>query len=88
MEHLKENGVVIFLNASLETLKSRIHNYETRGLAKRADQTFADLFQERFELYTRYADLIIDSNNRSQEEVCDDIHEQLQLLLARDNVKA
>lgn len=88
MEHLKENGVVIFLNASLETLKSRIHNYETRGLAKRADQSFADLFQERFELYTKYADLIIDSNNRSQEEVCDDIHEQLQLLLARDNVKA
>ncbi len=88
MEHLKENGVVIFLNASLETLKSRIHNYETRGLAKRADQSFADLFQERFDLYTKYADLIIDSNNRSQEEVCDDIHEQLQLLLARDNVKA
>ena len=63
MEHLKKNGVVIFLNASLETLKSRIHNYETRGLAKRADQSFADLFQERFELYTKYADLIIDSNN-------------------------
>ena len=88
MEHLKENGVVIFLNASLETLKSRIHNYETRGLAKRADQSFADLFQERLELYTKYADLVIDSNNRSQEQVCDDIHEQLQLLLARENVKA
>ena len=88
MEHLKQNGVVIFLNATLETLKSRIHNYETRGLAKRADQSFADLFQERLELYTKYADLVIDSNNRSQEQVCDDIHEQLQLLLARENVKA
>ena len=88
MEHLRENGVVIFLNSSLETLKSRIHNYETRGLAKRADQSFTDLFQERFELYTRYADIVIESNHRSQEEVCDDIHGQLQLFMARENVKA
>lgn len=88
MEHLKENGVVIFLNASLETLKSRIHNYETRGLAKRDDQSFTDLFEERYELYTRYADIVIDSNHRSQEEVCEDIHEQLQYFMARENVKA
>lgn len=88
MEHLKENGVVIFLNASLETLKSRIHNYETRGLAKRDDQSFTDLFEERYELYTRYADIVIDSNHRSQEEVCEDIHEQLQYFMTRENVKA
>ena len=86
MQHLKKNGVVIFLNASLETLKSRIHNYETRGLAKRADQSFADLFQERFELYTRYADIVIDSNDRSQEQVCDDIHTRLEILLAQEHV--
>lgn len=88
MEHLKKNGVVIFLDASLETLKKRIHNYETRGLAKRADQSFADLFRERFELYNRYADIVIDSNDKSQEQVGDDIHNQLQLLMARQNVKA
>ncbi len=88
MEHLKKNGVIIFLDSSLETLRSRIHNYETRGLAKRADQSFTDLFQERFELYTRYADIVIDSNQRTQDQVCDDIHEQLQLVLARQNVKA
>ena len=88
MRHLKENGVVIFLNASLDTLRTRIHNYGTRGLAKRADQSFADLFQERFELYTTYADIVIDSNDRFQEQVCDDIHHHLQLFMARENVKA
>ena len=81
MKHLKKNGVIIFLDASLATLRSRIHNYETRGLAKRADQTFADLFQERFELYTTYADIVINSNDRTQDQVCDDIHEQLQLFI-------
>ncbi len=88
MTHLKQNGVVVFLNASLETLKKRIHNYETRGLAKRADQSFADLFRERLELYTRYADILIDSNSSTQDQVCDDIYQQLQLLMARKNVKA
>ena len=88
MVHLKKNGVVIFLDASLETLRERIHNYETRGLAKRADQSFEDLFQERLELYNRYADIIVDSNNQSQDQVCDDIYNQLQLLSARQNVKA
>lgn len=83
MKHLKQNGVVIFLNASLETLNTRIHNYETRGLAKRPDQSFADLFQERFDLYSKYADIAIDSNNKTQDQVCDDIHEQLQPFLAK-----
>ena len=87
MTHLKQNGVVVFLNASLETLKKRIHNYETRGLAKRADQSFADLFRERLELYNRYADIVIDSNSRTQDQVCDDIYQQLQLLMARGNGK-
>ncbi len=73
MLHLKENGIIVFLDASLQTLNSRIHNYETRGLAKRADQSFADLFQERFSLYSRYADIAVDSNSKSQEEVCEQI---------------
>ena len=73
MNHLKKNGVIIFLDASLDTLKARITNYETRGLAKRPDQSFQDLFQERFELYNRYADIVIDCNEVRQEEVAETI---------------
>lgn len=71
MVHLKKNGIVVFLDASLATLKSRIKNYETRGLAKRPDQSFQDLFDERHELYNKYADITIPSNDRSQEEVAE-----------------
>jgi len=88
MKHLKRNGIIIFLDASLETLNDRIHNYETRGLAKRPEQSFTDLFQERFELYTRYADISVDSNSRTQDQVCDDIYGQLQLVMARLNTNA
>lgn len=78
MLHLKENGIIVFLNADLDCLRSRIENYETRGLAKRSDQTFQELFDERHQLYVRYADLIVDCSQMSQEQVCSAIADQLQ----------
>jgi shikimate kinase len=71
MIHLKRDGRIVFLDADLDTLKSRIKNYETRGLAKRPDQSFQDLFDERHELYIKYADIVIPSNQSSQEEVAE-----------------
>jgi len=73
MQHLQQDGVVIFLNADLPCLRSRIQNYETRGLAKRPDQSFDDLFSERNELYTRYADITVDCSQLTQEQVCAEI---------------
>ncbi len=78
MHHLKKNGVCVFLHADLPTLKKRIRNYETRGLAKRPDQSFQDLFDERLGLYNTYADITIASSHLSQEEVCEEIVRQLQ----------
>ena len=51
MVHLRKNGTTIYLDVSLATLRSRITDYETRGIAKRPDQSFDDLFQERTRLY-------------------------------------
>lgn len=69
MCHLKSDGLVVFLDADLDTLSARIHNFASRGLAKRADQSLADLFRERSELYTRYADLTVKCAGCDQEEV-------------------
>lgn len=76
MMHLKSLGVVIFLDADLPTLESRVHNFSTRGLAKRPDQDFADLYHERSGLYAKYADTKIQCSGLSQEEVCSKIIEQ------------
>lgn len=70
MNHLKSNGIVVFLDIDLPALQTRIHNFETRGLAKRPDQTLADLFEERFGLYTKYADIKIDCNSLAKKEIC------------------
>ncbi|PHR29306.1 MAG: shikimate kinase [Desulfotalea sp.] len=73
MLHLKNNGTLVFLQTSLEELKARIHNYETRGLAKRPEQSFQDLFDERESLYRKYADITVESSQLTQDQVCDEI---------------
>jgi len=78
MLHLKKHGTIVFLNVALPILESRIHNYRTRGLAKRPEQSLADLFKERYDLYTAYADVTLDCNDLNQEEVCEIINELTQ----------
>ncbi|MGE3550093.1 MAG: shikimate kinase [Geobacter sp.] len=73
MAHLKTNGLVIYLDVDLATLSARIDNLGTRGLAKRPDQTLADLLHERTALYQRYADLTIPCTGLSHEQVCERI---------------
>ncbi|MGL1931393.1 MAG: shikimate kinase [Desulfotalea sp.] len=80
MNYLKKDGIIVFLHAELDTLKARINNYETRGLAKRPEQTFQDLFNERFELYSKHADITVSSGPNSQDSVVEDVIRQLQQL--------
>ena len=77
MNHLGRDGIIIFLHTDLPTLNSRIHNYETRGLAKRPDQSFQDLFDERSILYKKYADITVKTSFHTQDQVCDEIILQL-----------
>jgi len=71
MSHLKADGLAIFIDVDLAQLESRIHDYGTRGLAKRPDQSLADLFHERCGLYRKYADITITCTaGMTQEDVC------------------
>lgn len=77
MVHLTSSGRVIFLDADIPTLESRVHDFRTRGLAKRPDQEFADMFSERFALYTKYAEITIKASGLTHEEVCELIVERI-----------
>ncbi len=71
MSHLKKDGLAVFLDVDLALLESRIQDYSTRGLAKRPDQSLSELFDERFGLYSRYADITIKCTGAMrQEDVC------------------
>jgi len=77
MAHLKSGGRAVFLQADLATLKARVRDYNTRGLAKRPDQTVDDLFAERSALYRKYADVTIECSGLTHDEVCEKIIQEL-----------
>lgn len=73
MTHLKQTSTLVFLNVSLDNLKLRIKNFTTRGIAKGPNQSFEELFDERYKLYTKYADVVIECDGTTVEEVVEKI---------------
>lgn len=64
MEHLKKIGTVIYLSLEYQPLRRRLGNLKNRGVVMREGQTFRQLYEERTPLYEKYADLIIDQENK------------------------
>ncbi|MGV7224260.1 MAG: shikimate kinase [Nitrospinales bacterium] len=79
IKHLKSDGMVVFVNVDLSKLEWSICVFDSRGGAKRPDQSVADLFDERFSLYTKYADVTIDCLDATPEGVCARIIKELKL---------
>jgi len=77
MEHLGRGGLIVFLDVALSVLESRDLGLSTRGIAKRPDQSFAELYAERYILYSRYADVVINCSELTHEEVCTRIIDSL-----------
>lgn len=73
MRHLKHFGPAIFLDVPEDELQRRIHNMDTRGIAKQPGQSFAELYAERRPLYLEYADLVLDAQGKSLEQLVDEI---------------
>jgi shikimate kinase len=80
MIHLKSQGTAVFLHVDLPTLKARIQDFGTRGLAKAPGQSLDDLYDERLLLYRKYADLGVECGNLTHEDVSSKIIEELRSL--------
>jgi len=73
MTHLKRISTIIFLEAGFDVIQKRIHNFDTRGIAKAETQSFEALFEERQLLYQKHAQLRIDCNTLDQERLAEKI---------------
>lgn len=73
MQHLKQFGQIIFLDADLDVLERRIHNMESRGIARPTSQSFADIYAERRPLYLQYADIVIKCDDKTQEQLLNEV---------------
>lgn len=77
MQHYKEIGTVVYLQASYQTIKQRIRNPKKRGVVLREGQTLKDLYDERSVLFEKYADVIV---NEDRCEISDTIEKVLEAI--------
>jgi shikimate kinase len=73
MEHLKKNGIVIYLKLDYKEIEQRLNNIKTRGVAITAGQTLKDLYDIRTPLYEKYADITVDCSNKDMEASVEEI---------------
>lgn len=78
MQHLQQLGVLVFIDVPLQVLRERIHNMDSRGIVQKPGQDFDALFQERWTLYSKFADVRISADSHSQESVLALIKDALQ----------
>ncbi len=64
MAHLKENGVVVWLETPLSQISDRMpEDLVDRGIAAPAGMTIREIYAQRAPLYARHADLIVASRD-------------------------
>lgn len=82
MQHLQSISTIVFLDLPYAEICRRIRDFDTRGIACAPEQSFEELFEERLQLYRKYADLTIDSPGATQDEVADSIVAELNFTIS------
>ncbi|MBQ3254096.1 MAG: shikimate kinase, partial [Acholeplasmatales bacterium] len=77
MNHMKDNGIVMYLKLSCLEIINRISNIKTRGIAMKEGKTIFDIYNERVPLYEKYADIIIDAEGTNIEECVSLVMEEI-----------
>lgn len=75
MAHFKENGKIVYIKVSLDTILERLNNIKTRGVTLGKGQTIEDLYKQRVPLYEKHADIIIEAEGLHIEEIVEKIIE-------------
>lgn len=69
MMHLSEIGKIIYLKLSYEKIKDRLGDFiVSRGVVIRKGNTLKELYEERIPLYEKYANTIVDCEDKNIEE--------------------
>lgn len=69
MEHLGNIGVVVYIKLDYETINNRLRDIRKRGVVFRDGQTLKSLYDEREVLYEKYAQIVVDGNGLSMEDL-------------------
>jgi shikimate kinase len=73
MARLCEQSTVVYLSVAYDTLASRLQNIRQRGVVLSEGQTLRMLYEERVPLYERYADVTVEEQGKSAEDIVSEL---------------
>ena len=73
IEHMRQTGIIIYLEQSLSWLKKRLYNLDSRGVTLDDGESIESLYNYRVPLYKRYSQTTVEVANKSVEEVVNEI---------------
>lgn len=83
MKKMKSSGVVVWLNVSLDEVLRRCGNDQNRPILQKPYEELKDLYEERKKVYSK-ADIHINTEGKSPEEIATEIQEKIYGNIHRD----
>ncbi|MDD9265594.1 shikimate kinase [Paenibacillus sp. GCM10023248] len=68
MDHLKQNGQIIYLHVPYDEIRKRLTNVTTRGIVIKKGNSLKDVYEERVPLYKAYSTTTFDCSNKDIEQ--------------------
>lgn len=73
IDHLKEIGKIVYLEQSIDLLKMRLSNLDSRGVTLDEGESIESLYNYRVQLYRKYSQTTVKVADKSVEDVVDEI---------------
>ena len=73
MAHLRNIGIVVYIQLPYEEIKTRLGDLTQRGVSMKSGQTLLSLYNERVPLYRKYAHITVDEQGLDISAVADKI---------------
>ena len=67
-EHLRKNGIFVYLSLPYTVIARRVGNRATRGIAAENGETLKDIYEFRKPYYEKYDDFTVDCKGNSVEK--------------------
>lgn len=73
IEHMRQSGTIIYLEQSIDRLKKRLYNLDSRGVTLDEGESIESLYNYRVPLYKKYSNATVEVANKSVDDVASEI---------------
>ena len=73
MEYLRQHSTLVYLDDSFENIEGRLTDAPARGIVGFREKSLKQIYDERRPLYTRYADITVNCQGKSWDQIAREI---------------